>query len=178
MKHPGSTALALWSLVLKLSLSIKHRHLNNSQTCHVALCCTLLCCPVLNSSLSVQNIIIFRLTHSLLWLLITDFINQHKVLLCWLNVGYAARLIVASWISTTVFCHFIRMLLSSSPFSSVVFSTATVPPTGLGDILKWIQSDPLRSCKRNFFLTRVRVYAIKKSTRQGFRQSRLRVNVA
>ena len=44
--------------------------------------------------------------------LTTDFINHHNVLLCRLNVGYAARLIVASWISTTVFCHFIRIFFS------------------------------------------------------------------
>src|SRR4029434_11160572 len=43
MKHSGSTALALWSLLLKLSISIKHRHLNNSDMS----CCTLLCCTVL-----------------------------------------------------------------------------------------------------------------------------------
>src|SRR4029434_9245741 len=62
MKHSGSTALALWSLLLKLSISIKHRHLNNSDMS----CCTLLCCTVLNSLLSITNIIIFRLTCSLL----------------------------------------------------------------------------------------------------------------
>ena len=66
--------------------------------------------------------------------LTTDFINHHNVLLCRLNVGYAARLIVASWISTTVFCHFIRMLLSS-PFSAVTSSTVQAPPTGMGDVL-------------------------------------------
>src|SRR4029434_2213459 len=72
--------------------------------------------------------------------------------------------------------------MSSSPFSSVVCSTVTEPPTGLEDILQRIQSDPLRSCKRTFFLTRLRVYAIKKSTgsknESGFSQSRVRVNVA
>src|SRR4029434_7946657 len=52
MKHSGSTALALWSLLLKLSISIKHRHLNNSDMS----CCTLLCCTVLNSLLSITNI--------------------------------------------------------------------------------------------------------------------------
>ena len=66
--------------------------------------------------------------------LTTDFINHHNVLLCRLNVGYAARLYIASWISTTVYCHFIPMLLPS-PFSSVVCSTVKAPPTGLGDIL-------------------------------------------
>src|SRR4029434_10862083 len=54
--------------------------------------------------------------------LTTDFINHHNVLLCRLNVGYAAKLNVASWSSTTVICYFINMLLSS-PFSSVVCST-------------------------------------------------------
>src|SRR4029434_5939621 len=34
--------------------------------------------------------------------LTTDFINHHNVLLCRLNVGYAAKLNVASWSSTTV----------------------------------------------------------------------------
>src|SRR4029434_10194032 len=48
--------------------------------------------------------------------LTTDFINHHSVLLCRLNVGYAARLNFASWSSTTVICYFISMLLSSSPF--------------------------------------------------------------
>src|SRR4029434_5892666 len=68
--------------------------------------------------------------------LTTDFINHHNVLLCRLNVGYAARLSVASWISTAVFYHFIRMLLSSSPFSSVFCSTIEAPLTDLGDKLQ------------------------------------------
>ena len=76
----------------------------------------------------------------------TDFINHHIVLLCRLNVGYAARLNVASWSSPTVICHFISMLLSSSPFSSVVGSTVKAPPTGVGDV---IQSDLLGSCARD-----------------------------
>src|SRR4029434_1755760 len=138
MKHPGSTALALWSLVLKLSISITHRHLNNSDMS----CCTLLCCTVLNSLLSITNIIIFRLTCSALT---TDFINHHNVLLCRLNVGYAAKLNVASWSSTTVICYFDSMLLSSSPFSSVVCSTKA-PPTGVGDVLQLSQSDSMGSC--------------------------------
>src|SRR4029434_5848887 len=136
MKHPGSTALALWSLVLKLSISIKHRHLKNSDMS----CCTLLCCTVLNSLLSITNTIIFRLTYSLLLPLI--FINHHNVLLCRSNVGYAAKLNVASWSSTTVICYFDSMLLSSSPFSSVVCSTKA-PPTGVGDVLQLSQSDSL-----------------------------------
>ena len=81
--------------------------------------------------------------------LTTDFINHHNVLLCRLNVGYAARLNVASWSSTTVICHFISMLLSSSPFSSVVCSTVKAPPTGVGDVLQRIQSDSLGSCARD-----------------------------
>src|SRR4029434_299016 len=113
MKHSGYTPLALWSLVLKLSISLKHRHLNNSDMS----CCTLLCCTVLNSLLSITNTIIFRLT--LQSALTTDFINHHNVLLCRSNVRYAAKLKVASWSSTTVICYFDSMLLSSSPFSSV-----------------------------------------------------------
>ena len=35
------------------------------------------------------------------------------------------------------------MLLSSSPFSSVVCSTVKAPPTGVGDVLQRIQSDSL-----------------------------------
>ena len=42
--------------------------------------------------------------------LTTDFINHHNVLLCRLNVGYAAKLKVASWSSTTVICYFDSML--------------------------------------------------------------------
>ena len=34
--------------------------------------------------------------------LTTDFINHHNVLLCRLNVGYAAKLNIASWID---YCH-------------------------------------------------------------------------
>src|SRR4029434_9974930 len=142
MKHSGSTALALWSLVLKLSISIKHRHLNNSDMS----CCTLLCCTVLNSLLSITNIIIFSL--NLQSALTTDFINHHNVLLCRLNVGYAAKLNVASWSSTTVICDFDNMLLSSSPFSSVVCRTKA-PPTGVGDVLQLSQSDSLGSCARD-----------------------------
>src|SRR4029434_2631371 len=97
--------------------------------------------------------------------LTTDFINHHNVLLFRLNVGYAARLNVASWSSTTVICHFISMLLSSSQFSSVVCSTVKAPPTGLGDVLQRIQSDSLGSCARKFLFTRLRVYAIKKWSR-------------
>ena len=86
------------------------------------------------------------------------------------------------WISTTVFCHFIRMLLSSPPFSSVVCSTVKAPPTGLGDVLQRIQSDRLGLCRRKFLFTLLRVDAIKKrigsKNESGFRQSRLRVNVA
>src|SRR4029434_2005020 len=117
MKHSGSTALALWSLVLKLSISIKHRHLNNSDMS----CCTLLCCTVLNSFFINNKYNYFSL--NLQSALTTDFINHHNVLLCRLNVGYAAKLNVASWSSTTVICYFDSMLLSSSPFSSVVCST-------------------------------------------------------
>src|SRR4029434_10675203 len=139
MKHPGSTALALWSLMLKLSISIKHRHLNNSDMS----CCTLLCCTVLNSFINNKyNYFSLNLQSALT----TDFINHHNVLLCRLNVGYAARLNVASWILTTVFCHFIRMLLSSSPYSSVVCSTVKAPQTGSEDLLQRMQSDPLGSC--------------------------------
>src|SRR4029434_718893 len=57
--------------------------------------------------------------------------------------------LVASWISTTVICHCISMLLSSSPFSSVVCSTVKAPPTGVGDVLQRIQSDSLGSCARD-----------------------------
>src|SRR4029434_1311012 len=99
MKHSGSTALALWSLVLKLSISIKHRHLNNSDMS----CCTLLCCTVLNSLLSITNIIIFPI-FNLQSALTTDFINHHNVLLCRLNVRSAARLNDASLNSATVIC--------------------------------------------------------------------------
>src|SRR4029434_5783191 len=81
--------------------------------------------------------------------LTTDFIYLHNVLLCRLSVCYAARLNVASWILTTVFCHFISMLLSSSPFSSVVCSTVKAPPIGLGDVLQLSQSDSLGSCARD-----------------------------
>src|SRR4029434_352789 len=81
--------------------------------------------------------------------LTTDFINHHNVLLCRLYVGYAARLNVASWSLTTVICHCISMLLSSSPFSSVVCSTVKAPPTGVGYVLQRIQSDSLGSCARN-----------------------------
>ena len=80
--------------------------------------------------------------------LTTDFINHHNVLLCRLNVGYAAKLNVASWSSTTVICYFDSMLLSSSPFSSVVCSTKA-PPTGVGDVLQLSQSDSLGSCARD-----------------------------
>src|SRR4029434_9170821 len=72
--------------------------------------------------------------------LTTDFINHHNVLLCRLNVGYAARLYVASWMLTTVFCNFIRMPLSSSLFSSVVCSTVKAAPTGLGKRPQRLQS--------------------------------------
>src|SRR4029434_1714686 len=109
MKHPGSTALALWSLVLKLSIFIKHRHLNNSDT-HIAM----LHC----SKLFIINTKYNYFSLNLQSALTTDFINHHNVLLCRLNVGYAARLNDASWSSTTVICYFISMLLSSSPFSS------------------------------------------------------------
>src|SRR4029434_6721278 len=110
MKHPGSTALALWSLVLKLSISIKHRHLNNIALLH---CSKLF---IINNK---SNYFSLNLQSALT----TDFINHHNVLLCRLNVGYAARLNVASWSSTTVICHFISMLVSSSTFSSVICST-------------------------------------------------------
>ena len=80
--------------------------------------------------------------------LTTDFINHHNVLLCRLNVGYAAKLNVASWSSTTVICYFDSMLLSSSPFSSVVCSTKA-PPTGVGDVIQLSQSDSLGSCARD-----------------------------
>ena len=113
--------------------------------------------------------------------LTTDFNNHHNVLLCRLNVGYAARLNVASWISTTVICHFISMLLSS-PFSAVTSSTVQAPPTGMGDVLQRIQSDSLGSCARKFLFTRLLVHAIKKWIRvkneSGFRQTRLRVHRA
>src|SRR4029434_437467 len=111
MKHSGSTALALWSLVLKLSISIKHRHLNNS---YVMLHIALLHCSklfIINNKynyfplLSITNIII-----NLQSALTTDFINHHNVLLCRLNVVYAAKLKVASWNSTTVICYFDSML--------------------------------------------------------------------
>src|SRR4029434_3364499 len=112
----------------------------------------------------------------------SDLINHHNVLLCRLNVGYAARLNVASWSWTTVICHCISMLLSSSLFSSVVCSTVKAPPTGVGDVLQRIQSDSLGSCARKFLFTRLRVYAIKKWSRvkneSGFRQTRLRVHGA
>ena len=48
------------------------------------------------------------------------FASNVMVLLLTTIVGYAARLNVASWSSTTVIYHFISMLLSSSLFSSVV----------------------------------------------------------
>src|SRR4029434_4692980 len=74
------------------------------------------------------------------------------------------------------------MLLSSSPFSSVVCSTIKAPPTGVGDVLQRIQSAPLRSCARKFLLTQLRVHEIKKWIRvkneSGFRQPRLRVHGA
>src|SRR4029434_4848786 len=97
-------------------------------------------------------------------------------------VGYAARLNVASWSWTTVICHCISMLLSSSLFSSVVCSTVKAPPISLGDVLQRIQSDPLRSCRRKFVLTLLHVDAIKKrigtKDESGVRQYRLCVNVA
>ena len=43
--------------------------------------------------------------------LTTDFINHHNVLLCRLNVGYAAKLNVASWSSTTVICYFVNTVI-------------------------------------------------------------------
>src|SRR4029434_3322777 len=61
--------------------------------------------------------------------LTTDFINHHNVLLCRLNLGYAAKLNVACWSSTTGICYFISMLLGSFLFSSVVCSTVKAPPT-------------------------------------------------
>src|SRR4029434_8362565 len=74
------------------------------------------------------------------------------------------------------------MLLSSSPFSSVVCSTVKATPTGLGDVLQRIQSDPLGSCRRKSLLTRLRVDVTKKTIRvkneSGFRQTRLCVNHA
>src|SRR4029434_6732304 len=117
MKHPGSTALALWSLVLKLSISIKHRHTQTLR--HVMLHIALLHC----SKLVIINNKYNYFSLNLQSVLTTDFINHHNALLCRLNVGYAAKLHVASWSSTTVICYFISMLLSSSPFSSVVCST-------------------------------------------------------
>src|SRR4029434_248138 len=132
MKHLGSTALALWSLVLKLSISIKHRHF------------ALLHCSKLFIVNNKYNYFSLNLQSALT----TDFINHHNVLLCRLNVGYAAKLNVASWSSTTVICYFDSMLLSSSPFSSVACSTKA-PPTGVGDVLQLSQSDSLGSCARD-----------------------------
>src|SRR4029434_10280482 len=113
--------------------------LHKPQTCHVALCFTLHCCTVIINTK--YNYFSLNLQSALT----TDFINHHNVLLCRLNVGYAAILYVASCISISVFCHFIRMLLSSSPFSSVVCYTVKAPSTGLGDVLQLSQSDPLGS---------------------------------
>src|SRR4029434_9772083 len=103
MKHSGSTALALWSLLLKLSISIKHRHLNNSDMS----CCTFAHVALLHcSKLFIINNKYNYFSLNLQSALTTDFINHHNVLLCRLNVGYAAKLNVASWSSTTVICYF------------------------------------------------------------------------
>src|SRR4029434_1021915 len=123
-----------------------HKAQSFKQRRHVMLHIALLHCSKL---FIINNIFYFSL--NLQSALTTDFINHHNVFLCRLNVGYAARLNVASWISTTiaVICHCISMLLSSSPFSSVVCSTVKAPPTGVGDVLQRIQSDPLGSCARD-----------------------------
>src|SRR4029434_1228083 len=131
MKHPGSTALALWSLAAQ--------HLHKAQAFkqlrHVMLHIALLHCSKLFMINNKYNYFSLNLQSALT----TDFINNHNVLLCRLNVGYAAKLNVASWSSTTVICYFDSMLLSSSPFSSVVCSTKA-PPTGVGDVLQLSQS--------------------------------------
>src|SRR4029434_404114 len=138
MKHSGSTALALWSPAQAQYL---HKAQAFKQLRDVMLHIALLHCSKLFIINNKYNYFSLNLQSALT----TDFINHHNVLLCRLNVGYAARLNVASWSSTTVICHCISMLLSS-PFSSVVCSTVKAPPTGVGYVLQRIQSDSLGSC--------------------------------
>src|SRR4029434_8190836 len=114
------------------------QHLHKAQLRHVMLHIALLHCSKLFIINNKYNYFSFNLQSALT----TDFINHHNVLLCRLNVGYAAKLNVASWSSTTVICYFDSVLLSSSPFSSVVCSTKA-PPTGVGDVLQLSQSDSL-----------------------------------
>src|SRR4029434_6533257 len=65
---------------------------------HVMLHIALLHC----SKLFIINNIYNYFSLNLQSALTTDFINHHNVLLCRFNVGYAAKLNVASWSSTTV----------------------------------------------------------------------------
>src|SRR4029434_3097313 len=121
MKHSGSTALALWSRAQAQHL---HKAQAFKQLRHVMLHIALLHCSKLFIINNTYNYFSLNLPSALT----TDFINHHNVLLCRLNVGYAAKLNVGSWSLTTIICYFISMLLSSSPFSSVICSADKAPP--------------------------------------------------